>query len=261
MRNTQQTHLKALVALSQFLRWCTAKKLLNPNNRLPTDIDLIEPYLGTRLRNPGGHHPSIDWRDIPLFVSLLVKEKCPSANALLFTILTVSRLQSVSQAQWKEVNMSILEWQIPPSHMKGKQGHNRPHEVPLSGQAINLLKSLSHSRFNGGETLIFSATGKELSGTALRKLIRKLDRIAQEQGHCGFRDPLQDDRVAVTHGFRASFATWAQETEEDMSVVERCLSHVDPNDRYHGAYRRGQMIQQRRKLLQAWADYCYSAVK
>ena len=261
MSHTQQTHLKVLIALSQFLRWSTAKKLRDPNNRLPTDIEFIEPYLGMRLRKPSGHHPSVDWRDVPLFISLLLKENSISANALLFTILTASRLQPVCQAQWKEVDMSICEWKIPACHMKGKQGHNRPHEVPLSIQACNLIQSLSHSEFDIGEKLIFSATGNEISGTALRKLIRKLDRVAQELGHCGFKDPLQNDRVAVTHGFRASFATWTQETGNDMSVVERCLSHVDPYDKYHGAYRRGQMIQQRRKLLQAWADYCYSAVE
>jgi integrase len=261
MQNTQQTHLKVLIALSQFLRWSTAKQLRDPNNRLPTDIELIEPYLGSRLRKPCGHHPSVDWRDIPLFISLLVKETSISAKALLFTILTASRLQSVCQAQWNEINFLLKEWQIPSSHMKGKQGHNRPHEVLLSFQATKLLYSLTPPGSNGTGNLIFSATGNELSGTALRKLIRKLDKVALERGHRGFRDPLQNNRVAVTHGFRASFATWAQETGQDMSVVERCLSHIDPSDRYHGAYRRGQMISQRKKLLQEWADYCYSAVE
>lgn len=260
MQSTQQTHLKVLVALSQFLRWCSAKNLRNSRNRLPTDIEFIEPYLGMRLRRPSGHHPSIDWRDVPLFITLLLEENCVSANALLFTILTASRLQPICQAQWKEVNLSICEWRIPSSHMKGKQGHNRPHEVPLSTQALSLLQSLAPSESEAGEKLIFSATGGELSGTALRKLIRKLDKIARQRGHEGFRDPLQGGRVAVTHGFRASFATWAQENGEDMSVVERCLSHVDSNDKYHGAYRRGQMITQRRKLLQAWANYCFSAI-
>lgn len=261
MQNTQQTHLKVLIALSQFLRWSTAKQLRDPNNRLPTDIELIEPYLGSRLRKPCGHHPSVDWRDVPLFISLLVKESSISAKALLFTILTVSRMQSVCQAQWNEINFALQEWQIPSSHMKGKQGHHRPHEVLLSFQATKPLYSLTPSGSNGTGNLIFSATGNELSGTALRKLIRKLDKVALERGHRGFRDPLQNNRVAVTHGFRASFATWAQETGQDMSVVERCLSHIDPNDRYHGAYRRGQMISQRKKLLQEWADYCYSAVE
>ena len=60
MKNTVHTHLKVLVALSQFFRWCTTKGLMNPNRRLPTDIDLIEPYLGMRLRTPISHHPAID---------------------------------------------------------------------------------------------------------------------------------------------------------------------------------------------------------
>lgn len=203
MQNTQQTHLKVLIALSQFLRWSTAKQLRDPNNRLPTDIELIEPYLGSRLRKPCGHHPSVDWRDIPLFISLLVKETSISAKALLFTFLTASRLQSVCQAQY----FLLKEWQIPSSLMKGKQGHNRPHEVLLSFQATKLLYSLTPSGSNGTGNLIFSATGNELSGTALRRLIRKLDKVALERGHRGFRDPLQNNRVAVTLGFRASFAT------------------------------------------------------
>ena len=261
MKHTEQTHLKVLVALSQFLRWSTAKKLRNAKNRLPTDITLIEPYLGMRLRKPCGHHPSVDWRDIPLFISLLLRESSISAKALLFTILTASRLQSVCQARWSEVNFTLNEWQIPAFHMKGKQGHNRPHDVPLSTQARNVIYSLAPASGIPTEMLIFSATGNVLSGTALRKLIRKIDKVAITSGHRGFKDPLQNNRVAVTHGFRASFATWAQETGQDMSVVERCLSHVDPNDRYHSAYRRGQMSSQRKNLLQKWADYCYSEVE
>lgn len=74
-------------------------------------------------------------------------------------------LQSVCQAQWNEINFLRKEWQIPSSHMKGKQGHNRPHEVLLSFQATKLLYSLTPSGSNGTGNLIFSATGNELSGT------------------------------------------------------------------------------------------------
>lgn len=257
LMSTKQSHWKVLVALSQFLRWCATQDLLDPTKRLPTDIELIEPYFGVRLRSQGGHHPAVDWREVPRFISLLVQEKTIGAKALLFVILTTSRLQSVSQAQWKEINLFLKEWQIPASHMKGKQGNNRPHEVPLSSQAMALLQSIRNSHLKG-EDLIFSATGSELSGSSLRKAIRKIDQKSIGLGIPGFRDSSQNNRVAVTHGFRASFATWAQEIGADMSVVEFCLAHCDSNDRHNGAYRRGSMINQRRLLLQAWADFCFS---
>ncbi len=258
LASTTQTHWKVLVALSQFLQWCTANQLYDSNKRLPTDIKLVEPYLGMQLHKEGGHHPAIDWRDIPKFISLLLQETNISSKALLFVVLTVSRLQSVNSAQWTEINLTQSEWQIPASHMKGKQGHNRPHDVPLSNQALNLLNSLSSPQLKNSNSLIFTTTGHQLSGTALRKVVKKIDKKAISQGLPGFRDSFQGNRVAVTHGFRAAFATWAQENGADMSVVEYCLAHKDSTDKHNGAYRRGRLSQQRRTLLQLWADYCFS---
>ena len=255
---TTQTHWKVLVALSQFLQWCTANQLYDANKRLPTDIKLVEPYLGMQLHKEGGHHPAIDWRDVPKFISLLLQETSISSKALLFVVLTVSRLQSVSSAQWSEINLTQSEWQIPASHMKGKQGHNRPHDVPLSSQAINLLNSLRSPKPENESNLIFTTTGHQLSGTALRKAIKRINKKALNQGLNEFRDSTQRNRIVVTHGFRAAFATWAQENGADMSVVEYCLAHKDPTDKHNGAYRRGRLSQQRRSLLQQWANYCFS---
>ena len=259
LANTTQTHWKVLIALSQFLRWCTANQLFDSNKKLPTDLELIEPYLGMQLHKEGGHHPAIDWRDIPQFVSLLLQESTISSKALLFVILTVSRYQSVGSARWFEINLSQSEWHIPATHMKGKQGHNRPHDVPLSSQVLELLHSLSNLHQANENELIFTITGRQLSGTALRKVIKKIDKQAISQGLPGFRDSNQGNRTAVTHGFRAAFATWAQENGADMSVVEHCLAHRDFSDKHNGAYRRGRLMHQRRKLLQLWANYCFSA--
>lgn len=257
--NTTQTHWKVLVSLSQFLRWCNAKHLYDSDKKLPTDLELVEPYLGMQLHKEGGHHPAIDWRDVPQFVSLLVQETSISSKALLFVILTVSRFQSVGNAQWDEINLTQSEWHIPATHMKGKQGHNRPHDVPLSNQALDLLHSLRNFPKSNGSGLIFTASGRQLSSTALRKVIRKMDKLAINKGLPGFRDSSQRNRIAVTHGFRAAFTTWAQETGADMTVVEYCLAHRDSADKHNGAYRRGRLIHQRRKLLQLWANYCFPA--
>ena len=254
LRVTKQTHTKVLIALSQFLRWCVSKNLIQSTQRLPTDLTLLEPVLGMRLRVKGGHHPAVDWRDVPRFVSKLRRERSEGARALLFAVLTTCRAQSVCMAEPGEFNIALSEWNIPALHMKGKQGNNQPHDVPLSRQALSLIKQ----RLKDQGRLLFTATGNPLSSAALRKVIRKLDAASVAAGTSGFRDPSQNGRVAVTHGFRAAFATWAQETGQDMSVVERCLAHVDPLDRHQGAYRRGTMLARRRELLQAWADYCFS---
>ena len=88
-----------------------------------------------------------------------------------------------------------------------------------------------------------------------------MHRYALINGHIGFTDPFEKNRVIVPHGFRAAFTTWAQETGKNMMLVEKCLAHKDPDDRHNGAYRRGTLIRQRKVLLQQWADFCFSQVQ
>ncbi len=254
--NTEHTQQKVLTALSQFLRWCTSKHLLNPSQRLPTDISFIEPHLGIKLRGKVDHYPAIDWREVPRFVAKLVKSKGIGSTALLFCILTTSRSQSVRMAQWDEIDHLHQEWHIPASHMKGKQGQNQPHDVPLSSQAQFLLKTL-----NPTNSALFTYKGKTISDASLRKCIRRINQATESAGEIGFRDSTQHNRVAVPHGFRAAFMTWAQENEKDLTIVEHCLAHKDSNDKHNGAYRRGAQMKQRRILLQEWADYCTSLLE
>lgn len=254
---TEHTYPKVLTALTQFLRWCDARQLRDKEQRLPTDRGLIEPHLNINFKKPGGHHPAIDWRDIPQFIAKLHDtESNLCSKALLFTILTASRVQPIRHAKWTEFNKALKEWHIPAQHMKGKQGNNRPHDVPLSKQALEILRSLQ--RESKESELIFSKSNTPISDTAIRKCIRRIHKRSLQDNDLGFFDTAQNNRIAVTHGFRAAFATWAQETDKNMMVVERCLAHKDSEDKYNGAYRRGTQIKQRKKLLQQWADYCFS---
>ncbi len=254
MKETNLTQEKVLTALSQFLRWCDSKQLRDSTQRLPTDKELVEPFLGLSLKGKKGHYPALDWRDVPRFVAQLQARRGVSAKALLFVILTASRGQPVREARWDEINEQLLEWNIPAEHMKGKQGNNRPHDVPLSRQAISLLEKI---RLVSYGSVIFS-NKKPLSDTALRQCIRKINRDVESRGGIGFRDSTQNNRVVVPHGFRAAFMTWAQENDKELSLAERCLAHQDSADKHNGAYRRGVMMRQRRQLLQEWADYCFS---
>lgn len=261
---TTQTQNKVLVALGQFFKWCNYKKYRDPNKRVPTDRDLLEPYLGLHLHyHQSRHYPAPDWRDVPRFIAFLVDTygtTSTSSKLLLFLILTVSRSQTVRYAQWNEIDFELSEWNIPLEHMKGRQGNNRSHIVPLSRQALSILKELHLDKVESQGT-IFTHNSTKISGNAVRKLIHSIHERAIFLGYSGFADPFEKDRVIVPHGFRAAFTTWAQETNKNMMLVEKCLAHKDPEDRHNGAYRRGMLIVPRKVLLQQWADFCFSEVQ
>lgn len=264
-KQTTQTQNKVLIALSQFFKWCNSKNYRNSSKRLPTDRDLLEPYLGLRLHYyQQCHYPAIDWRDVPRFVAFLVDEygiTSTSSKALLFSILTVSRSQSVRLAKWNEIDFEQSEWNIPSEHMKGKQGNNKPHLVPLSRQALSMLKMHRQCQTVKSSNWVFDKNSTNISGNAVRKLIHSIHKRAILLGYSGFTDPFEKNKIIVPHGFRAAFTTWAQETNKNMMLVEKCLAHKDPEDRHNGAYRRGMLIKPRKLLLQQWADFCFSEVQ
>ena len=107
--------------------------------------------------------------------------------------------------------------------------------MPLAPRALAVLdeaRKLSH-----GEGLIFpSTTGKPLSDSTISKLVR-------EQG-------IQ----AVPHGFRSSFRDWCGETGQPREVAEACLAHA-VKSKVEAAYARSDLLNRRRILMQAWADY------
>lgn len=258
---TKQTQGKVITALSQFLRWCVFHNLRSSKDRLPTDKDLLEPFLGIHLKSPVNHYPALDWREVPKFIFLVNKKRnSQSLKALLFAILTASRSQPVRLATWKEINFELSEWNIPGSHMKRKQGNKLPHDVPLSRQALKLLEEEYKDSDRNPNSYIFSYRSRAISAAAMRKAIRSLNEELEIKSYKGLRDPYQQNRIVVPHGFRATFTTWAQETNKNMSVVERCLDHKDISDRHNGAYRRSLLLTQRRVLLQEWADFCWSQI-
>ena len=136
-------------------------------------------------------------------------------------------------AEWSEIDMGEAVWTVPPTRMKAK----REHRVPLCRRAVEIL---SEARILGGEgcRLVFTRlNGRPLIGKRLRQLLQK-HRIA-----------------AVPHGFRSSFRDWAaEETDHPREVVEAALAHVVQN-KVEAAYRRTDLFERRRRLLEDWASY------
>jgi len=175
------------------------------------------------------HYAAMPYDDLPGFLIELCKKKGIDARALEFTILTAARVSEVVEARWSEISGDV--WTIPIERMKG----GKPHRVPLSRRAMDLLEMLPR---NGD--LIFPGPkfGRALHINAPRKVLIGM-------GH----------RVTV-HGFRSSFRDWAAEqTNFAGEVAEMALAHVVGN-KVEAAYRRDDMFEKRRRLMYQWATFC-----
>ena len=156
------------------------------------------------------------------------------ATALVFEflVLTACRSGEVRGARWDEVDEAAATWTAPPARMKAKL----EHRVPLSARAVAVLDEARELADRSG--LVFpSPTGRVLSDSTLSKLLRELG------------------IGAVPHGFRSSFRDWAAErTDVPREVCELALAHVN-SDRVEAAYRRSDLFEKRRDLMEDWSKY------
>jgi integrase len=183
------------------------------------------------------HHAALPYSEIGTFMAALRTREGVAARALEFAILTAARTGEVLGARWDEVGLEAKVWTVPASRMKG----GREHRVPLSRAAVALLKNMQTVHPND---LVFPGDrrGKPLSNMAMLMVLRRMDRA---------------DLTA--HGFRSTFRDWAAEcTNFPREVAEAALAHVI-GDRVEAAYRRGDLFEKRRRLMEAWAVYCLNA--
>jgi integrase len=177
------------------------------------------------------HHPSLPWPQIGAFMADLKAREGVAARAVEFLILTASRSGEVRGMRWDEVDGDL--WIIPAARMKA----GKEHRVPLSRQALCLLEAtpkLSDHVFPGARKASI------LSDMSLSAVLRRMSR-----------------HDITIHGFRSTFRMWAAEaTNFPREVAEHALAHQLP-DKVEAAYRRGDLIDKRRLLMQGWADYCH----
>ncbi|RAN40561.1 site-specific integrase [Hyphomonas sp. GM-8P] len=185
-------------------------------------------------KKPVKHHEALPFADVPAFMKRLQEREALSARALEFLILTCVRSSEGRGAMWAEIDLKARLWTIPPERMK----EPREHRVPLSDAAAAILKSLSDTKT--GDYVFPNMSGKGcISETALRNL---MDRM-------GVNGP-------TIHGFRSTFKDWATETTSySWDLSEQALAHI-VGDQTERAYRRGDALEKRRVLMQAWADHC-----
>jgi integrase len=198
---------------------------------LRSDNPAKRPNLLPKRKPKVTHLPALPYPALPSFLPQLRQRPEMSARALELAILCAARPGEVLGARWSEIDLSEATWTIPGERMKS----GRPHRVPLSGRAVELLADL----FREGDFVFLGArTGAQPHPMVLIDLLRRM-------GHS-----------VSAHGFRASFRTWAAErTNYAREVVEAALAHV-VGDAAEQAYARGDMLARRRQLMETWAEYC-----
>ena len=190
-----------------------------------------------------GHHEAMPYANVPAFMAALAQPEGIGAKALEFTVLTATRTGETIGATWREVDLSKATWTIPADRMKAEAEHS----VPLSPRAVEILKEVQPLAKGRSDAPLFPSThGGALSNMAMLMQLRRLVPAAKDA-----------PRLTV-HGFRSSFRDWAAEcTGFAHEVCEMALAHTIGN-KAEAAYRRGQLFDKRRKLMDAWATYCAS---
>jgi integrase len=184
------------------------------------------------------HHAALPYTEVGAFMQELRKEKGIASRALEFTILTAARTNEVIQAQWCEIDLDNKIWQVPAERMKSK----RSHRVPLSPAAVTALEAVT----GRDRTYVFPGhkRNSHLSNAAMMKVLKRLERMS-----------------ITVHGFRSTFRDWcAESTNYPAHVAEMALAHV-LRDKTEAAYRRGDLLEKRARLMAGWAKYCSKPAK
>lgn len=196
------------------------------------------------------NQPALQLDDMPRWLAALQVREGTGCRALEFLVLTAARSQEVRGATWEEIDLEKGLWIVPAARMKMA----REHRVPLAADAVTLLKALPRLKDN---PLVFPAPrGSELSDMTLSATMKRLHNSDKSAGGAGFVDRVSK-RPAVPHGARSTFRDWVSErTSFPGEMAEVALAHRISNA-VEAAYRRGDMIEKRRKMMNAWSDFLH----
>jgi integrase len=194
----------------------------------------LDQLLPKRQRLTRGHHAAMAHADVPAFMNDVRAREAVAARALEFAILTAARSGEVLGARWEEIDLDRGVWTVPPQRMKA----GREHRVPLSRRALEILRAMREVQC-GEHVFPGQSATKSLSSMSLEMVLRRMK--------------IED---ATPHGFRSSFMDWAHEnTAFAKVVIDMALAHA-VGDKVEAAYRRGDLFEKRRKLMEAWASFC-----
>ena len=221
----RETARRVRQRISAVMRWAVAQGY-REDNPAGDAIGAALPKTGVRTR----HQPALPYPEVRGAMERVRASKAYPSTVLAFEflVLTACRSGEVRGARWEEMDLEAREWRVPAERMKT----NRIHRVPLSTGALAVLRE-ARSVVDGSDLVFPSVRGGALSDATLSKMVRDLG------------------IGAVPHGFRSSFRDWAAEcSEAPREVCELALAHVN-SDRVEAAYRRTDLFERRRELMEA----------
>jgi integrase len=184
------------------------------------------------IKKPSVHLKALPYQEVPDFFSSLARIDTLTSLTLRFTILNACRVGEAIQAEASQITNDV--WTIPAERMKAR----REHQIPLTNESLKIINLARVLSFDSPR--IFSYANKKMTAPAIINLVRRLR------------------PTFTTHGFRSAFRDWtSEETNHSSEVAEMALAHAIQN-KVEAAYRRGSLLERRRKLMSDWADYCLS---
>lgn len=188
-----------------------------------------------RQPRTAGHHAAMPFADLPVFLVRLREKETWGRLALEAAILTAARSGEIRGATWNEIDLETGLWTIPAGRMKA----GKPHVVPLSPASRRIFERAAELRTAGARHVFSGARlDKPMSDMTLMKVLRDM------KAGC------------TAHGFRSSFRDWVSEsTNFSGDLAEAALAHAIGN-KTEAAYRRGNLLEKRRALMDAWGAYC-----
>jgi integrase len=179
------------------------------------------------------HHMALPYVEVAAFMAKLRRDTSAAARCLEFIVLTGARLGEATGAMWSEIDFANRVWVVPANRMKG----GREHRIPLSDAALEALEAMRAVRMSD---FVFPGMreGQPVGPRTIQDLVKNIG-----------------GEITV-HGFRSSFRDWAAErTSFPREVAEMALAHAIPSA-VEAAYRRGDLFDKRRRLMEAWSEYC-----
>ena len=225
----RETARRVRQRISAVMRWAVAQGY-REDNPAGDAIGAALPKSGLRTR----HQPALPYPDVGEAMERVRASRAHPTTVLAFEflVLTACRSGEVRGARWEEMDLERREWRIPAERMKT----GREHRVPLSRGALAVLHK-ARALADGSGLVFPSARGRPLSDATISKMVRDLG------------------IGAVPHGFRSSFRDWAAEcSDAPREVCEIALAHVN-SDRVEAAYRRTDLFERRRGLMEEWATF------
>lgn len=242
-----ETMTRVRQRIEAVLAWATVNGHRSGDNpaRWKGNLDAVLPAPAKVAKTK--NHAALPYARVNEFIADLRTRDGLAAKALEFAVLTAARSGEIRGARWDEVDLDEKVWIVPAGRMKAK----REHRVPLSDAAVELLQALP--RLEDNELVFPAPRGGQMSDATLAAVIKRIN-ASKPEGE-SYVDPKQDNREITQHGFRSTFRDWAAErTGYAHEVVEMALAHTIKNAA-EAAYRRGDMLDKRRRLMTDWADY------